>query len=41
MTSAGTGIRSAIELFESALRNFWNIKQEETECCIFELFKTL
>lgn len=38
MTFSATGWRSAIELFESGLQNFWNIKQEETESCIFELF---
>lgn len=38
MTFSATGWRSAIELFESGLRNFWNIKQEETESCIFDLF---
>lgn len=40
MTSTTTGWRSAVELFESALQNFWNMKKEETECCLFELFSS-
>ncbi|MCD1118112.1 hypothetical protein [Chryseobacterium turcicum] len=40
MTSRTTGWRYATELFDSALQNFWNIKNEETEHCIFELFSS-
>ena len=38
MTSTTTGWHSATELYDSALQNFWNIKNEEMERCIFELF---
>ncbi len=40
MTSTTTGWRSATELYDSALQNFWNIKNEEMERCIYELFNS-